>query len=641
MAAIPIPATIHDKTGRLLCVSRGWADLSGYGIEEIPTMSAWAKAASVERRDLAEDYIGQLFSGGSAADCGEWLITTKNGSKRVWHFMTSPLNMSKGPSLLLSTAVDVTEWKRVEEALRQTEERLRQGVRVAALGIFEHDHVTDDIYWSPEMRAICGWGPSQTVTLEGWIQGVHPDDRNTVAQSIRNAHDPEGHGLYDIEHRIVLSDGRVRWVRIKSQTFFEAKAGSGRRPLRTIGAVLNVTEHKLAEQEREQLLIREQELRTAAESANRLKDEFLSTVSHELRTPLTSIIGFMRLIRAGRLRPEQVQNALDVIERNSELQAKLVDDLLDLARMMTGKLKVDFESVDLLSVINAAVETVSSTAVEKGLTIETDLQPTRPVSGSPDRLRQIFFNLLSNAIKFTESGGRIYVQLNTEGMFAKASVRDTGVGIHQEFLPFVFGRFRQADASTTRKHGGLGLGLAIAHQLVEAHDGTIQAHSDGPGLGATFTVRLPFAAQGELHRNLAKAKREIGHDLLAGVKALVVEDDADSREVITVSLETSGASVTAVDSCQAALEALRQHPDIVLIDIGMADYNGYTLLAKIRGMGRDLTEIPAIAVTAYASDSDRDAALAAGFQAHVRKPFAPNDLVRVVADFAVPKSGAA
>src|SRR5262245_15150668 len=220
VAAIPIPATIHDETGRVICVSRGWTDLSGYGIEDIPTISAWVRAASIERRELAEDYIRQLFSRGSAADCGEWLITTKNGSKRVWHFMTSPLNIAKGPSLLLSTAVDVTEWKRVEEALRQTEERLRQGVRVAALGIFEHDHLTDDIYWSPEMRAICGWAPSQTVTLEEWIQCVHPDDRSTVAQSIRSAHDPEGHGLYEIEHRIVLRDGRVRWVRIKSQTFF-------------------------------------------------------------------------------------------------------------------------------------------------------------------------------------------------------------------------------------------------------------------------------------------------------------------------------------------------------------------------------------------------------------------------------------
>jgi PAS domain S-box-containing protein len=428
-------------------------------------------------------------------DDGEWVIIAKDGSKRIWHFIVTPLGLFEGRRLLLVTAVDVTEPRRVEEALRKTEELLKQGIRVACLGIFDHDQINERVYWSPEMRAICDLEPSEPATLARFIDLVHPEDRDRIAQTIKKAHDPAGTGLYDVEHRTVRRDGSVRWLRIKSQTFFEEEKGICH-AVRTVGAVLDITDQKLAEQYHERLIAREQELRTAAESANRLKDEFLAILSHELRTPLTSMIGWTCILREHELDANALR-AVDTIERNARAQQRLIEQMLDVSSIAAGKFAFRPSALELQPVIAAAVENIRPTAEAKGILLETSLSCSSvSVNGDPDRLLQVASNLLSNALKFTPSGGTIQVRLYCVDSSIRFIVADTGEGIDPNFLPHVFGRFRQANSTTTRKHGGLGIGLAIVHHIIELHGGTIRAESLGKGKGATFVVDLPVFKQG-------------------------------------------------------------------------------------------------------------------------------------------------
>jgi PAS domain S-box-containing protein len=484
----PIPLIIQDESCRILQMSKGWTRFSGYTLDDIPTLDEWRQRAYGNQEPAAPCL--EAVPGGTVDD-GEWVITAKDGSQRVWHFMVTPLGLVERRRLSLVTAVDVTERKRVEKALLKTEELLKQGVRVAGLGIFDHDQINETVYWSPEMKAICGWRRDENPDLAGWIAGLHPEDHDRIAQAIRKAHDPMGDGRYDVEHRIVRRDGSVRWVRIKSQTFFEG-AGWARHPVRTIGALLDITDQKLAEEYRERLLTHEQELRAGAESANRLKDDFLSTLSHELRTPLTSIIGWTSLLRQ---RPFDAATlrAIETIERNARTQQRLIEEILDVSRIASGKFTFAPQVVELQPVIEAAVESIRPAAGAREIRLETILSAAGvPVFGDPDRLLQLASNLLSNAVKFTPPGGTVQVRLCRENTSIELAVTDTGEGIDPEFLPHVFDRFRQADCSTTtRKHGGLGLGLAIVQHIVELHGGTVRAESPGRGKGATFRIDLP------------------------------------------------------------------------------------------------------------------------------------------------------
>jgi signal transduction histidine kinase len=312
-----------------------------------------------------------------------------------------------------------------------------------------------------------------------------------IARGIRNAHDPKGNGLYEVEHRLLRRDGSVRWVRIKSQTFF-AGAGWARHPVRTIGALLDITEQKMAEEYRERLLAHEQDLRAAAESANRLKDEFLSTLSHELRTPLTSIIGWTCILRGGTLEPATLR-ALDTIERNARAQQRLIEEILDVSRIASGKFAFLPHPLELQPLIEAAVESIRPVAVARQIRLETSLLSSGLlVYGDPDRLLQMASNILSNALKFTPPGGTVQVKLCRRDSSISFLVSDTGEGIDAAFLPHVFDRFRQANSTSTRKHGGLGLGLAIVQHIVYLHGGTIRAESPGRGKGTTFVIDLPI-----------------------------------------------------------------------------------------------------------------------------------------------------
>jgi PAS domain S-box-containing protein len=489
IAAFPLPVIIHDDQDRILQMSEGWTHFSGYTLADVHTMDDWTEAAYGERRKWVKDYIDSLFAENRTLDHGEWVIRAKDGAKRVWHFLSTPLGVVQGRRLLLAVASDVTELKRTEEALRKTEELLRQGVRVAHLGIFEHDQITDAIYWSPEIWSICLWDPHERPTLAEYVTRIHPDDRDRITTEIGHAHDPAGNGSYDVEHRIIAGDGTTRWIRVRSQTFFDGK-GASRRAVRTVGALMDVTEQKQAEQEREWLLEREQELRSAAEAANRMKDEFLLTLSHELRTPLTSILGWTSLLRQKTFDAE-TNRALETIERNARALQKLIEDILDVSRIVSGSFRLDLRPTKLTAVIEDATDGVHPAAEAKSIMVHKELDPGIVVSGDPDRLLQVAGNLLSNAIKFTPQDGNVWVRLHRKGNRAEFCVQDSGQGIDHAFLPYIFDRFRQADSSTVRRHGGLGLGLAITRHIVELHGGSIRARSVGKDRGATFTIDLP------------------------------------------------------------------------------------------------------------------------------------------------------
>jgi PAS domain S-box-containing protein len=489
IATFPLPVIIHDDQDRILQMSEGWTHFSGYTLADVHTLDDWTEAAYGERRGWVRDYIDSIFAEDRTLDHGEWVIRAKDGGKRVWHFLSTPLGIVQGRRLLLAVAADVTELKRTEEALRKTEELLTQGMRLGHLGIFDHDQITDAIYWSPEIWSICLWDPKERPTLAEYAMRIHPDDRDRIVTEIGRAHDPAGNGSYDVEHRIIAGDGTTRWIRVRSQTFFEG-TGASRRAVRTVGALMDVTEQKQAEQEREWLLEREQELRSAAEAANRIKDEFLSTLSHELRTPLTSILGWTLLLRQKTFDAE-TNRALETIERNARAQQKLIEDILDVSRIISSSLRLDFRPTQLTAVIADATDGIHPAAEAKSIMVHTELDPGIVVSGDPDRLQQVAGNLLSNAIKFTPQNGNVWVRLRRKGNRAEFCVQDSGQGIEHAFLPYVFDRFRQADSSTVRRHGGLGLGLAITRHLVELHGGSIRARSLGKDRGATFTIDLP------------------------------------------------------------------------------------------------------------------------------------------------------
>ncbi|HEU4766227.1 MAG TPA: ATP-binding protein [Pyrinomonadaceae bacterium] len=423
------------------------------------------------------------------------------------------------------------------------------------------------------------------------------------------------------------------------------------RVIGTLTIIEDVTERVAREAElhaqledRSRLLSNEKLARNEAERANRLKDEFLATISHELRNPLNAIMGWAHMMRLGNLTPANVERAVETIYRNAKSQSQLVADLLDVSRIISGKLRLDVRTVDLIYIVNAAIDSIRPAADAKGIRVQTMLDSAAgPISGDADRLQHIVWNLLTNAVKFTPKGGRIQVKLQRVDSHVEIVVSDSGVGISKEFLPYVFDRFRQADASTTRIHGGLGLGLSIVHQLVDLHGGTVSVSSEGEGKGATFTISLPFVGvisnQQEAEPPPTQNEEIVsfsGLPSLQGVKVLVVDDEPDTRELISEVLKECGSEVITSRSAAEALVALEEHkPDVLISDLGMPDEDGYSLIAKIRALPSDQGgQIPAAALTAYARAEDRMRVLRSGFQFHLPKPVDSAELVTVVASLA-------
>ncbi len=467
---------------------------------------------------------------------------------------------------------------------------------------------------------------------EGWTTAIHPEDLARSQERWRRS--LETGEPFEAEYRLRrASDDAWRWFITRAHA---ARDVDGQ-VVRWVGTCTDIDERRRDTQERQELLRRVQAAHAAAEEANRLKDDFLATVSHELRTPLTAMLGWLQLLRAGRLPEEKRAKALETVERNARLQAQVIEDLLDTSRIITGKLSLEPGPLDMKAVVEAALESTQPSADAKGVNLHLEA-PAEPLSmrGDAGRLQQVVWNLLSNAIKFTPSGGLVTVRLEPHPDEVELRVSDTGIGISPGFLPHIFERFRQEDGSSRRTHGGLGLGLAIVQHLVALHGGHVSASSPGEGLGSTFVLRLPREPRAQAPLPPAPSEAKVtssAYPRLTGLRVLLVEDEADSREMLRMLLEDCGAHVQAVGSANEAFTRLRQwRPELLLSDIGLPGENGYELVRRIRALPpAEGGLVPAIALTAYARPEDRQRALQAGFDMHVPKPVEAEELLAVIA----------
>ncbi len=426
------------------------------------------------------------------------------------------------------------------------------------------------------------------------------------------------------------------WSYLKNIEASEAQAEVAQRHVEELSGY--VAELRRLEDLRNQLLVGEQRARSEAEAANRVKDEFLATLSHELRTPLTSMLGWACVLRGGPVEEGLLAKGMEAIERNARIQTQLIDDLLDVSRIVSGKLHLDVRPVDLSSMIEAAITVVRPAADAKSIQLTSKYQPdVGAISADSARIQQIVWNLLSNAVKFTPEAGRIEVRLERVNGHARLTVSDNGKGINSAFLPRVFDRFRQGDSSTTRDYGGLGLGLAIVRHLVELHGGTVHAESPGTGQGASFSVSFPvIPGCVEPPQYLSGEHRRNGKPKLNGLRVLVVDDEPDTRQIISTVISQTGAEVRTCESAGEALQALEDwRPDVLMSDIGMPGEDGYSLISKVRSLPAERGgQTPAAAFTAYAREEDRTRALAAGYQMHIAKPVSSGQLVEMIADLA-------
>jgi PAS domain S-box-containing protein len=581
----------------------------------------------------------------------------------------------------------------VNAELRQSEERFRSLSACSPVGIFLTDVEGHCTYTNPRFQTICGITFEQSLG-DNWLQSVHPEDRERVladwpASRLANRE-------YSDEFRVETPEGIVRQVHVRASPMLSAQGEL----LGHVGTVEDITNRKQAEEARAQV-IREQVARQQAETANRMKDEFLATLSHELRTPLNSVLGWARLLRTRSFDATTTARALETIERNAKSQAQMIEDILDVSRIIRGKLNLNLRPINLIPVIEAAIDSVRPAAEAKSIQVEYVLDPSvnrvtddgfpfssrgvpreasssngslSPpnlpwvkegtlagsivVNGDPDRVQQMVWNLLTNAIKFTPEEGRIEVRSLLTGSHAQIQVSDTGIGISPEFLPHVFDRFRQADSTTTRTHGGLGLGLAIVHHLVELHGGRVYAESEGEGQGATFTIELPLQNSVELQPSSLEqpelrpesdqpllsrssdqsllSSSEEALRTLSGLQVLIVDDEPDVRELLATVIEESGAEAIAVESSLEALKVLEQlQPDVLISDIAMSCEDGYSLIRKVRNREAEQGGcLPAVALTAYVREEDSKQAIESGFQMHLSKPIDTTELVMAVANLA-------
>ena len=613
---------VYDLTTlRFLAVNDAAVRHYGYSRAEFLEMSIKDIRPPEDIR-LLENYLAS--DSDEVADAGEWRHRKKDGTIINVDITSSRLTFAGRPAEFVLVH-DITERKKAETALRISEDRYRDLVDNSHELICTHDL------------------EGRVLSVNPWAARVlgYPQD-SLVGINIRDGLLPEYRTQFDEYLRTVITEGSARGVMKVRTATGETRLWEYYNTLRTEGVerpIVRGMAHDATE--RRQALKREKEARLEAEAANRVKDEFLSTLSHELRTPLTAIMGWSDLLLHDEVEPEKRQQAVETIFRNANSQCQLINDLLEVSRIITGKLRLEFVACELDSVIEAAAESIRPTAEAKAVRLQVLLEPhVGPVFGDHERLQQVVWNLLSNGVKFTRKGGLVQVTLQRINSHVEIVVKDTGIGIKPDFLPHVFDRFRQADGSTTRTYGGLGLGLAIVRHLVELHGGAAWAESPGESQGSSFTVRLPAmtASEQPTPEELKQPAvavteaRDRQPSSLAGLRVLVVDDEIDARSLLSAMLERCGAQVVAVSSAREGLESVESwKPDVLIADIGMPVEDGYGLIKKVRALPKERGgQTPALALTAYARTEDRVRALSEGYQVHLAKPVDRFELAAVV-----------
>jgi PAS domain S-box-containing protein len=636
-----------DRDYRFIGWNKAMELISGINRQDVLGRSAFEIFPFLEK--TGEDkYFREALAGRSATSENRPYAVPQTGREGFFEAYYSPLRDEQNEVVGgISIVRDITERKEADEKVRDAHQRLTFHVENSPLAVIEWDTDFRVSRWSESAVRLFGWSAAEVLGkhVADW-QFVFSEDLGSVTQLtnkqragvelqsvLRNRnHRKDGSILHCEWYNSVLNDDSGKLVSVLS-------------------LVLDVTARRQAEEERGRLLVRERQARKEAEDADRLKDEFLATLSHELRTPLTSILGWASLIRSGDVSEDSYAVGLETIERNARLQARLIDDLLDVSRIITGNLRLELHPIDLAPVIEAAKDAVHPAAEAKEIQIQMALDSAGClIKGDPSRLRQVVWNLLLNAIKFTPRGGRVSVALSCVNSSLQLRVGDSGEGIESQFLPHVFDRFRQAEGSMSRRQGGLGLGLAVVRHLVELHGGSVAAESPGKGLGATFTVELPLApappmatvepqvdqissATAEQTNLAAWQPRRDSALRLDGLLVLVVEDDDDARSLISIMLERCGAQVTLASSAAEAMQSfVAAQPDVIVSDIGMPDEDGYALIGKVRERSPEQGGLtPAIALTGYATGKDQERAISAGYHLHIAKPIEQVELVTAIA----------
>ena len=605
-----------DANGIVTHWNVGAQHILGYTEAEIIGVDAAKFFTTEDRaRNIPEKELATAAVQGRAED-ERWHVR-KDGSRFWASGIVAPVRDQTGKLIGFSKVMrDMTERNKL------TEERDRFfALSIDMLCVVQLDGRFQRV--NPAFQNVLGFSEEELLAMSVFSL-LHPDDLSSTLNEYEKL--AAGQPVGWMENRLRCKDETYRWV---TWSYFPVPEDG-----LAFGVGRDMTELRGVH---ELLRARADEL----ENANRIKDEFLATMSHELRTPLTSILGWARLLDTNQLREQDKQRAIHVIQRNAQAQAKLIEDLLDVSRIITGKLRIEFQPVSFAALTESVVNSLRPAIDAKQLELSTNIDPAAgPILGDPARLEQIVTNLLSNAIKFTPNQGRIDVSLERRDSRVRLEVKDTGVGIAPESLPFIFERFRQVDSSNVRAHGGLGLGLAIVDYLVRQQAGKVRARSEGLGAGATFTVEFPLTsfetANSQLKSNeflsVATVLNSAGDFKLKNRRILIVEDDLDTQALLKTVLEGQGADVVTVNSSSAALDEVeRQRPDVIISDIGMTGENGYEFIRKIRSLSREHGgHIPAIALTAYAAPSDRRKALLAGFQTHLAKPVEPDDLLAVI-----------
>ena len=620
---IPVYVGLLDPQGKVININQTALKLSNFKLEEFIDKSFaetywWDFSTEVQAK------INDAIQQGAAGETVRFNILARGiepDERILVDFSMTPIFDSNGQvEYLIPTGIDITEREQNKKALELREQELKLITEVIPQQVWTALPDGEIDYINQRWQDFAGTTLKQ-IQNRGWESVVHPDDLERVIQAWTKA--VETGNDYSIEARWRDLYGKYHWFLNRAKPL-RNEAGKITQWYGTNTDITPIKELEVQLQQQTEDLIQ----------ANQLKNEFLAIVSHELRTPLNPILGWSQLLSAGKLDPERITQGIGIIERNAKLQAQLIDDLLDVSRILRGKLNLKQGFLNLEYVIRSAICTVQLAAEAKSIQIETRLEPNiGQVYGDAGRLQQIVWNLVSNAIKFTPERGRVIVTLERVGKQALIQVIDTGKGIELEFLPYVFERFRQAESDNTRQYGGLGLGLAIVRHLTELHGGTVAVASPGEAQGATFSVKLPLKntpKTKEIEVNSTSTKQMVHANRFNGIKILVVDDDADSLDILSLVLEQEGAEIISVTSAEEALEVFnREIPNLIISDIGMPNVSGYTLMSQIRELPHG-KNIPAIALTAYAGEVDRQRSTEAGFQKHISKPIDISELIATI-----------